>query len=567
MKITKSNKHKMIELIAEYERQNGGKPDSEYLAKRIPGYGRQQYAAVIAHVTMGSYQGSGSARAIKSKPNEENYRKITEKHKIKLIGLIAEYERQNGKKPDSDYLAQQVPGYSRQQYAAVIAHVTMGTFPTKASGSARTVGRKPTEKKHSGNQIITCPSCGTEIHIEVRTVDKQQAQNHFNGELTEPPIASSDEHTAGQSSVDQIGLDLIRTMPGKTKVGKPVIEPVTKRAKREGWRIERIAADVLGLTRPLEVFRASRKTGIIKPWDPEEEQRDYCPACWVDLAIGSGACGFRCRACFLIYTHRTLCDPSRHLLYDNVDDYEKEVKEWLLKPDGKYKTMGLGIDCSDSLLYEGITGHARRLIPLFASKHSNPNKKRLILLTKSSNVRYLKNLPTENIILTYSLNPEPIANLWEGKFDDGVRVTPPMAKRLEDSKWGKEMGFQIRWRIDPILPVDGWMEMYADFFADAAKQGHRPERITLGTYREMSSGLETFSRMWGFPPIEWQKPKLEKDGKHYHVPDRFGIYSRMCDIIKKSWKGTGFLPEIGLCKESRSVHQQVGTIFGNCNCQ
>ena len=33
-------------------------------------------------------------------------------------------------------------------------------------------------------------------------------------------------------------------------------------------------------------------------------------------------------------------------------------------------TLGLGIDCSDSLLYEGMTGHARHLIPMFAERRS-----------------------------------------------------------------------------------------------------------------------------------------------------------------------------------------------------
>ncbi len=66
-------------------------------------------------------------------------------------------------------------------------------------------------------------------------------------------------------------------------------------------------------------------------------------------------------------------DPWRHLLYDNYDDMEREVRQWLVdRCRRSVETLGLGIDCSDSLLYEGFTGNARRFIPLFANPASNP---------------------------------------------------------------------------------------------------------------------------------------------------------------------------------------------------
>ncbi len=339
------------------------------------------------------------------------------------------------------------------------------------------------------------------------------------------------------------------------------------RAKRDHWRLECIEAAILGLSRPLEVYRCSRKSNLIKPWDKDGKQKNYCPAHWADLAIGSGACGLRCRACFLILTLRSLCDPSRHLLYDNIDDYEEAVINWLLQPKEQYRNLGLGIDSSDSLLYEGVTGHARRLIPLFADEGRNPQGSKLILLTKSVNVRFLKGLPTKNILLTHSLNPEEIADLWEGKFDDGVRVTPPISRRLDDSKWGAEMGFEIRWRIDPILEVDHWEDIYQEFFLTAARSGHKPARITLGTYREMNRSLDTHRKNWGLPPLEWQKPQVTPDGKHYHISDRTSIYRQVYSMIKRAWAPTGYTPVVGLCKEPRSLHADSGTVFGHCNCE
>ena len=267
-------------------------------------------------------------------------------------------------------------------------------------------------------------------------------------------------------------LHAIRTKPGLTSKERNFDWYVKELVRIGEWRLEIINPEVLGTLRPVEVYRARRnKSNIIKPWPKQESDESYCPAHWADIAIGRGACGFRCRACFLILTHRSFCDPSRHVLYENLDDYVDAVKKWLRKPNRS--NLGLGIDCSDSLLYEGVTGHARRLIHIFANQDTNPHGCKLILVTKSANVHYLEGMPNDNVILSMSLNPEPIADLWEGKWNDGVRITPPIEDRLIASLIGQDMGFDVRWRVDPLLPVEGWREIYKGFFQDAANDGHR----------------------------------------------------------------------------------------------
>jgi hypothetical protein len=265
-------------------------------------------------------------------------------------------------------------------------------------------------------------------------------------------------------------------------------------------------------------------------------------------------------------THRTFADPSRHVLYENVGEYEQVVQKELMRPG---KNLGLGIDCSDSLLYEGVTGHARRLIPLFASNQTNPFSRKLILLTKSTNVRYLDGLPTANVLMTFSLNPEAIADRWEGKWNDGVRITPAVSDRLAASAKAHSMGFEIRWRIDPILPVDGWQDIYREFLVAAASDGHRPTRITLGTYREMGRSLLTIADQWGLPPMQFVPGKLAKDGMHYHLPDdqRIDIYRQLMGFIRAAWDHTGHAPIIALCKETKSIRAALGVTHSHCNCE
>jgi len=361
-------------------------------------------------------------------------------------------------------------------------------------------------------------------------------------------------------------LASIRAKPGLTSDGKPFDWLVRAAVESGRWRVECIAREVLGLARSLEICRAIRRTNLIKPWPGSDNPGAYCPAHWADLAIGRGACGLRCRACFLMMTHRARCDPSRHVVYENLLDYEKAVRRWLMHP--TRRSLGLGTDCSDSLLYEGVTGHARRLIPLIASPATNPHGVKLILLTKSTNVHYLRGLPTQNVVITFSLNPEPIADLWEGKFSDGLRVTPSIDNRLQASLKAEAMGFEVRWRIDPILTPQGWEDTYLEFLTAAGARGHKPTRITLGTYRETQRCLQVFARRWGLPKMEWTPEGLEKDGAHYHLvaQERIRIYRFLAESVRMAWRSRGHEPIVALCKEPRSVRTAVGLDHDRCNC-
>ena len=359
----------------------------------------------------------------------------------------------------------------------------------------------------------------------------------------------------------------IRTKPGQTKHGEPFDHVVRNTVAKGKYHLYALGPAITGTLRPLEVYLAKRaKTSILKKWEPKTDDESYCPAYWSDLAIGRGACGYRCRGCFLVLTHRSFCDPSRHVLYMNVEDYFSAVKKELQRPG---TNIGLGTDCSDSLLYEGVTGHARRLIPLFADPKSNPYGRKLILLTKSTNIHHLEGLPTQNILMTFSLNPEPIADLWEGKWNDGVRITPPTEDRLAASALTEELGFEVRWRIDPILPVDGWREIYRGFLESAAAEGCKPSRITLGTYREMGRSLLTIAKKWGLPPMEWTPPKLSKDGMHYHIDEseRIEIYQCLKGFVQTAWRPYEHAPIVALCKESKQVRNTVGLNHDHCNCE
>lgn len=331
------------------------------------------------------------------------------------------------------------------------------------------------------------------------------------------------------------------------------------------WRCELVPSRITGLPRDTYVYRAPRKTDPVTfSWHGDAET--FCPPLWWDLAIGSGPCGFGCRACFLMLTFRAMRDPFRPLIYDNLHEIWRAVGRWLHSPKRKAThALGLGIDRSDSLLYEGLTGHARELIPRFADPAANRNSCRLILLTKSTNVHFLEGLPTRNVVVTFSVNPGPVADLWEGKYPDTMeRISPPIAERLRACLEAQEMDFETRLRLDPILTPPGWQEVYREHVAEIVGLGLRPSRVTLGTYREKSPQLDTWREKWGLPPMEWEPEGLRREGTHRHVPDerRIEIYTAVRDMIRTA------MPDVpvSLCKETHAVRRATGLSGAECNC-
>jgi len=168
-------------------------------------------------------------------------------------------------------------------------------------------------------------------------------------------------------------------------------------------------------------------------------------------------------------------------------------------------------------------------------------------------------------MVAFSLNPEPIADLWEGKWPDTQeRITPRIDDRLGTSMEAQQMGFEVRWRIDPILTPEGWQEHYAVFFANAGSAGHRPSRITLGTYRESTPQLQRWRRRWGVPPMDFSPGPLRRDGTHWHLPgsERIEIYRFVAGLCRRYFPAS----IVSLCKETGHVRGATGLASPSCNC-
>ena len=340
---------------------------------------------------------------------------------------------------------------------------------------------------------------------------------------------------------------------------------VLEQVRSGRWRDGLIPGAETGLARDLRVFWAERRTSpILHDWHGDAQT--HCPPVYWDLAIGSSSCGLACRGCFLLGTFRERRDPFQPVIYENVAFLWEAARRWLIHSDRRsYHTLGVGTDRCDSLLFEGPLGHVRHLSKLFADPQRNPRGCKLLLLTKSSNSRYLQDLPPTNVIVSLSLNPQAIADLWEGRWPDtGARIPPAIEHRLAAALHAQNMGFEVRWRLDPILTPEGWEEHYREFLARAVAAGHRPARITLGSFRETTPQLEQWRSYWGVPPMDWRPKPLVRDGTHWRPPasSRVEMYRRVASICSQ------YLPSVplSLCKETQTVRRLSGLCSQLCNC-
>lgn len=349
-----------------------------------------------------------------------------------------------------------------------------------------------------------------------------------------------------------------------------VDEYVAKQIAAGRWREEVLPPQVTGLTRPVTVLRGRRKGNYIM-YAQHGDETTLCPTHWHDLAIGSGVCSLACRSCFLLLTHRSFKDPHRHLLYENCDELVAAARAWLLAPERRRaEVLGIGIDRSDSLLYEGAVAYVRELAPAFGDPVQNPHGCRMVLLTKSANSRYLEEVAWEHrpfIIVTFSLNPQGIADLWEGQWpEDGARIPPPIAARIGAAKHAQDLGYEVRVRIDPILWPEGYAAQYAEFVEQVGMAGVHPMLWTMGCYREKSAQLDLWRDKWGLPPLGWEPPRAEfvQDGTHQRIPpaQRVALYRTVGAAIREWYPQA----RLGLCKETTTVWNELGWRPRLCNC-
>ncbi|MDI6655469.1 MAG: hypothetical protein QME59_06250, partial [Candidatus Hydrothermarchaeota archaeon] len=211
---------------------------------------------------------------------------------------------------------------------------------------------------------------------------------------------------------------------------------------------------------------------------PKKSTDVVCPH-FLELKWANG-CYFNCAWCYLQGTYRF--HPEWKNGSPNIKDFkliESHLEAFISKNGTRPEILNSG-ELSDSL----VTEHTSKAFSSLLSElfSTNNTKHRILFLTKSNRVENILKLNLQNhLIVSFTLNAEKVSKTWE-------KGAPSVDKRIEAAKKVFEAGYDIRIRIDPMVPIKNWERHYANLM-DNIFSGFKPERITLGSLRGLQSTI------------------------------------------------------------------------------
>jgi len=191
------------------------------------------------------------------------------------------------------------------------------------------------------------------------------------------------------------------------------------------------------------------------PGRGDEFHDDICRPCW-RLHFQNG-CAHRCHYCGLNGLLSTMV---------NVEDYIAQLDRLIqLNP---WQETYLLEDDADVLILEPELGCLGPLIEYFGTLDG----RYLIIHTKSANVDWMKDLRHNgNTIIVWSLSGQ----------EQSTRLEPvcgSMHERIDAARRASEMGYCVRYKFKPIIPMIGWREQATEAIT-AALASSKPDLISL----------------------------------------------------------------------------------------
>jgi len=288
---------------------------------------------------------------------------------------------------------------------------------------------------------------------------------------------------------------------------------------------------------------------IIKRFDktplPEKATDVICPH-FLELKWAYG-CPFDCSWCYLKGTFRFRPEGIKPA-FKPLEKVKSHVEAFLEQVDTP-EILNTG-EIADSLMKEDkISPFSKFIISMFQRQ----NIHKVLFVTKSTNIKNLLEIPSKRqVIISFSLNAKPAAERWEKK-------APPVSKRLEAASKLYQAGYEIRIRIDPIVPIDNWQRYYLQLI-DKIFSKFKPSRITLGTLRGLQSTLNgTKDHSW----VHFLKEKSNW-GKKIDFTTRYNLYKTIMKHLRENLSYS----EVALCKETMAMWGKLGMDWQNirCNC-
>jgi len=277
---------------------------------------------------------------------------------------------------------------------------------------------------------------------------------------------------------------------------------------------------------------------------PRRKTDVVCPH-FLELKWAYG-CPYDCAWCYLKGTFRFQPNKTSPVVkpYEKTELHTRKFLEEVKTPE----ILNAG-EIADSLMHENAElAFSKFIIPMFETQ--KPHK--VLFLTKSSTVKNLLEIwPHNQAIISFSLNAIPVAKRWE--------KAPSVLKRIEAAKKVFDAGYEVRIRIDPMVPIKNWQEYYFELL-DILFDNFMPERITLGSLRGLQSTIN------GCTDKSWVKYLRESSnwGKKIDFETRYIIYLTIINELKSKYS----FNKVALCKETVQMWDALRMDYKKirCNC-
>ncbi len=276
-------------------------------------------------------------------------------------------------------------------------------------------------------------------------------------------------------------------------------------------------------------------------------------------AVVASGCPGACSYCFLQtqFPYRTGAYDLYGTLYENLPEIVSQVRLWL-RQQKEPAALIIG-ENQDGLAFEqpykellGVTP-LELLIPLF--RDENPRGHSLIVLSKYTSTKYAEAFgPQAFIVYSWSLSLPTISRLYEKKVAS-------LDARLKKALAMKQAGYRIRFRLDALAPIPGWIDELQAVMARVNEVS--PEMLTVGALRAtnpvaLRRAAEGNNRDASiFDYIRETDPS----GFKHRTDETFHreVFRQVRQLLAPGIK-------LGLCKEDLSMWQNTNIEWQGCHC-
>ena len=212
-------------------------------------------------------------------------------------------------------------------------------------------------------------------------------------------------------------------------------------------------------------------------------------------------CLYDCRYCFLQGMFRS----AHYVWFVNYEDFVDDIRTTCNGANGDTWFFS-GYDC-DSLALDPVTDFTAQFIPRLAQIEGAW----LELRTKSTQIRALLDMqPAPRCVCAFSLSPQAVITAFEHK-------TPGLDARLDAMRRLTECGWLIGLRLDPLILIDDFRNVYGRFFdyVFSRLDASSIHSVTVGAFRMPPSFAKTIARLYPEEPLYAAKLDAENGSLSY----------------------------------------------------